>query len=159
MNNLLSRRVHGNIKPANILIDKHGKIKLSDFWLKRDLRGHSLLSTDTSGTHRYYSPEVINNEDQSEKSDVWSLGVVLLELAYGRDDYKDSEIVRMKSKKIKKEFKEKGGYSSEMAKFLSKCFERESTERATVEELLRHKWLEEVDLNRVVPMIKAGNDN
>lgn len=65
---------------------------------------------------RYLSLELEENVPQSIKSDVWSFGVAMLELAY-----KDSEIIVMNHKKIEKEFELKGSYSNNKAEFLVKC--------------------------------------
>lgn len=155
MNNLINvvNRVHRDIKPANILIDRHGEIKLSDFGLARDTSDKSMLSTSIAGTQRYFSPELGEGESQSEKSDVWSFGVVLIELAYGRDSLSDSKIVSLKPKKIKSKFIKRGGYSKEMIKFLSRCFERKRCDRAKVIDLLQDNWLSDAKIlkNIVIP--------
>lgn len=149
-----------DIKPENILIDEFSLLKLTDLGFEKDTNGQPKLSSKTiDGTGKYWPPELEYGESQSEKSDVWSLGVLLLELAYGRDTYSDSEIRSMDSNKIKEELEAKRGYSNEMVSFLLKCFERESIDRATIEELLRHKWLRDVDINTVVPAIKSGIKN
>lgn len=46
-----------------------------------------------------------------------------------------------------------------MSDFLSRCYERRSSERATIEELLRHKWLKDENINTIDTTIKSGNDN
>lgn len=153
--------VHGNIKPENILIDELGKLKISDFGLARDTYGQSKLSSGIglAGTRRYLSPELEKCESQSEKSDVWAFGVVILELAYGRDAFLDLEIIGMDRTKIREEIKKRKGYSCDMIEFLERCFERESADRATVEELLRHEWIKDVTVTAVVSTSESGNNN
>lgn len=152
--------IYGGLKPENILIDDFGGLKLADFGLARETNGYSKLSTQIiEGAMRYLSPELEYGIPQSEKSDVWAFGVVLLELAYGRGTYKDLDISRMDMTKIRKEFETKGGYSNEMSRFIAKCFERESADRATIKELLEDEWLEGVNINTVTPVKKSGNNN
>lgn len=152
--------VHRDIRPENIILDEFGRLKLTDYGLTVNTNYQSKEFAETrAGTRRYSSPELVDGMPQSEKSDVWALGVILLELAYGRDDYEDSEITEMDCSKIKGEFEAKICYSNEMAEFLSRCFERKSADRATIEELLKHEWLNEVDLSLIGPTKKSGNNN
>ncbi|KAG4306526.1 hypothetical protein PORY_000514 [Pneumocystis oryctolagi] len=75
------RIIHRDVKPSNILVNSHGQIKLCDFGVS----GKLINSTaDTFvGTSTYMSPERIQGAKYSVKSDVWSLGMTLLELAIG----------------------------------------------------------------------------
>lgn len=137
--------VNRDIRPENILIDELGRLKFAVLGLEMDTNGKIKLTSNMSlaGIKRYMSPELESSETQSEKSNVWAFGALLLELAYGRDVFSDSEIKSMDRTKIRKELRKKGDFSREMAKFLSKCFERECSIRATTEELLRHRWLKD----------------
>lgn len=146
--------VHGDIKPENILVYTNGEIKLSDFGFTRIIKSQS-LKVGFENMRRYFSPEITDGETKSIKSDVWALGVVLLELAYGRDAFKDIEIGAMSSINIKEEFESKGGHSNEMSKFIARCFERESTKRATVED----DWLRDAALYTAVPIIEPSKNN
>lgn len=153
-------KVHGEIKPENILVDSKGDIKLSDLGLVGETNSQSKLSPKrVAGTKRYLSPELEDGEPRSKKSDIWALGVVLLELAYGRDTYQDSNIQRMNSTKIREEFEEKGGYSSEMVEFVAMCLERKSSGRATIRRLFYEKWLRDVDFKKGTQVLKSGKNN
>jgi serine/threonine protein kinase len=74
--------IHGDVKPANILVAANGRIKLTDFGMarvaKRDTGNSPLL-----GTPAYWCPEQIMGRPQDARSDIFSLGVVLYEMVTG----------------------------------------------------------------------------
>lgn len=77
-----SRRIlHRDLKPANIFSTSEGDLKLGDFGIAKMLESTSLHAVSTVGTPNYLSPEICKNEPYGLKSDIWSLGVVLHELA------------------------------------------------------------------------------
>lgn len=131
---------HRNIKPENILIDKKGDSRLSDMAIDRKSNKQSKLFPDNPKNERYQSPELKCGEDQSYQSDIWSFGVVLLELSFGREELKNSEIFELDSDKVKEKYMIKGGYSSDLIILISKCFERDSKKRITARELLKDDW-------------------
>ncbi|TEB20966.1 kinase-like protein [Coprinellus micaceus] len=81
------RIIHRDIKPSNILLNSEGQIKLCDFGVSGELN-NSIANTFV-GTSVYMSPERIQGADYSVKSDVWSLGISLIELALGAFPFSD----------------------------------------------------------------------
>lgn len=73
--------MHRDIKPSNILVNSSGEIKICDFGVSGQLID-SMANTFV-GTRSYMSPERLNGEDYSVQSDVWSLGLSLIEMAIG----------------------------------------------------------------------------
>jgi serine/threonine protein kinase len=74
--------IHCDVKPANVIVDQQGTAKLTDFGIARAARGpreHELI-----GTARYIAPERIEGKAPTERSDVYSLGLVAYELIAGR---------------------------------------------------------------------------
>lgn len=76
------RIIHRDIKPSNILFNSQGQIKICDFGVSGELI-NSIADTFV-GTSTYMSPERIQGAQYTVKSDVWSLGISLIELALGR---------------------------------------------------------------------------
>jgi tRNA A-37 threonylcarbamoyl transferase component Bud32 len=76
--------VHRDVKPQNVLIDPDGRAKVTDFGIARSLEAKGLTATGrVLGTTDYVSPEQAMGEDVDERSDVYSLGVVLYEMLTG----------------------------------------------------------------------------
>ncbi|KAI0047123.1 ste7-like protein [Auriscalpium vulgare] len=82
------RIIHRDIKPSNILCNSKGHIKICDFGVSGELI-NSIADTFV-GTSTYMSPERIQGAQYTVKSDVWSLGISLIELALGRFPFSDS---------------------------------------------------------------------
>lgn len=74
--------IHGDVKPANILISEEGRIKLTDFGMAR-LASRDSKDTPLLGTPAYWCPEQILGKPQDARSDIFSLGVVLYEMITG----------------------------------------------------------------------------
>ncbi|KAB2014844.1 hypothetical protein ES319_D09G255500v1 [Gossypium barbadense] len=73
--------IHRDLKSSNLLVDKNWIVKVGDFGLSR-LKHKTYLTTKTGkGTPQWMAPEVLRNEPSDEKSDIYSFGVILWELA------------------------------------------------------------------------------
>ncbi|GAB2284919.1 hypothetical protein Dimus_019372 [Dionaea muscipula] len=115
--------LHCDIKPENVLLDDHFEAKLSDFGLAKLMtREQTHVFTTLRGTRGYLAPEWITNYAISEKSDVYSYGMVLLEIIGGRKNYDSSQ-------------------SSEKSHFPSYAFKmmEEGRLREIVDSSLKHK--------------------
>ncbi|GMM36804.1 mitogen-activated protein kinase kinase [Saccharomycopsis crataegensis] len=81
--------IHRDIKPSNVLLNSKGTLKLCDFGVSRELIG-SVADTFV-GTSTYMSPERILGAKYTIKGDIWSLGLMLVELATGFFPFGDNE--------------------------------------------------------------------
>jgi serine/threonine-protein kinase len=75
--------IHGDVKPANMLITDDGRVKLMDFGMAR-LASRDSAATPLLGTPAYWCPEQIMGKPQDGRSDLFSLGVVLYEMVTGK---------------------------------------------------------------------------
>ncbi|KAK8190373.1 dual specificity mitogen-activated protein kinase [Phyllosticta capitalensis] len=83
------RIMHRDMKPSNILVNSRGQIKICDFGVSSELEG-SVAETFV-GTGTYMAPERIQGAKYTVKSDVWSVGLTLMELAIGKFPFNNSD--------------------------------------------------------------------
>ncbi|KAB2092855.1 hypothetical protein ES319_A02G058800v1 [Gossypium barbadense] len=87
--------VHRDLKSSNLLVDKNWTVKVGDFGLSR-LKHATFLTTKTGkGTPQWMAPEVLRNEPSDEKSDIYSFGVILWELATGKIPWENLNSVQV----------------------------------------------------------------
>lgn len=88
--------IHRDIKPSNVLMTHKGDFKLCDFGVSRELTNSLAMADTFVGTSTYMSPERIQGLNYGIKSDIWSMGLMLIELATGKsiwaDDSNDDDI-------------------------------------------------------------------
>lgn len=145
-----NRIIHRDIKPSNILLDSQGNIKLCDFGVSGEVVNS--LATTFVGTQYYMAPERIRGQPYSVTSDVWSLGLTLLEVATGKIPFDNGSdlatlgpielltLILEYEPKLQ-DLPEDDIYWSESFKnFISYCLKKNSNERPSPRQLLNHPW-------------------
>jgi len=93
--------IHRDIKPSNILLDEYDNVKILDFGIAKNYQDNAnltIIGQNVGGTPMYMSPEHISESDIDEKSDIYSLGVVLWQMVTGKKPYPDLTIGQIYSK-------------------------------------------------------------
>ena len=138
--------IHRDIKPANILINSDGFVKLTDFGISRTLESYQNFSHTFVGSRSYMSPERITGNNYSFPSDIWSVGLVIYELATGEEPYGDGRDFLTQITKIVENPEPRLNsniFSKEFCDFIEKTVNKEPGKRLTAEELLKHPWITE----------------
>jgi serine/threonine protein kinase len=77
--------IHRDLKPQNIMIDKEGMARIMDFGIARSVSGKGITGAGVIiGTPEYMSPEQVESKETDQRSDIYSLGVILYEMVTGR---------------------------------------------------------------------------
>jgi serine/threonine protein kinase len=138
-------QIHRDLKPGNVLINLEGSVKLTDFGISKTLENSTQFCNSFVGTKNYMSPERILGNDYSYSSDVWSLGLIVYELATGQFPYVFSKyyiehvdcILNQPDPILPNE----GIFSNELHDFITKCLRKDPKERDSVHDLLQHAWI------------------
>jgi len=144
---VIGHQIHRDIKPANILINSRGEVKLTDFGIMKELEMTNQLVTTQRGTVSYMSPETLKGEKINYLCDIWSFGLVMLELAKGQYPYptnRNPGIIEMLDMIAKDQIQtslEQELYSDDFKDFIARCLEKTPKKRASAIELLSHPWI------------------
>ena len=88
--NVCLKQMHRDIKPDNILVNKKGFVKLTDFGISKQYEGEETEKSKTFvGTMTYMSPERMMGDNYSYAGDIWSLGIMIVELVTGTFPYSE----------------------------------------------------------------------
>ncbi len=121
--------VHRDIKPQNILVDRQGHVKVADFGIARLKTSQTTLvegenGASALGSVHYFSPEQARGEVADEKSDLYSVGVVLYEMLTGQVPFDGETSVSVALKHVSEEPKSMRLYQSGISKALDEVVMR-----------------------------------
>jgi mitogen-activated protein kinase kinase 1 len=147
-----AQRLHRDLKPSNCLCSRAGFVKISDFGLSRSLSLNVSVAGTFLGTALYMSPERLKGEGYSYSSDVWALGLTVIECITGSPVFSSAADFFALSFAASNEPIVPAGLPADLGHWLFRCLQHDPTQRATASELLMHPWLQKHSQQREYPL-------
>ncbi|XP_057877719.1 serine/threonine-protein kinase PAK 5 isoform X3 [Melospiza georgiana] len=136
--------IHRDIKSDSILLTSDGRIKLSDFGFCAQVSKEVPRRKSLVGTPYWMAPEVISRLPYGTEVDIWSLGIMVMEMIDGEPPYFNEpplQAMRRIRDNLPPRVKDTHKVSAVLRGFLDSMLVREPSQRATAQELLRHPFL------------------
>ncbi|CAI2169365.1 20546_t:CDS:10 [Funneliformis geosporum] len=160
-------RIHRDVRSDNVLLNAKGDIKLADFTYSVQLTEKHPYRNSLIGTPFWMAPEVIKCNNYDTKVDIWSLGILLREMAEGSPPYMDEhpplKAIELIARYGVPDLCNPEKWSETFKEFLAECTEIDAKKRKAGVELLKHPFLKHVstsgEFERMISEFQQGIEN
>jgi surface protein len=129
--------IHRNLSPDNIYFTKENKLKIGGFGIFRQLNNYNEYILSKNNYYNYIAPEIIKEEEENKKNDIWSLGCILHELCTLHYCFNSNNIIKLQNKIICKnnEKIDLKFYDSELQNLIWLLLKKNYNERPNIEKV------------------------